>query len=87
LRAGLSLTRVHGCESILLAGTDLALVFRKGVESGIARSALADRDTTGPLGAAAMTSMLHRDLEITELEDRNLTPARATAFFTVGQAG
>ena len=26
---GMSLTRNHGCESILLAGTDLALVFGK----------------------------------------------------------
>jgi aspartate racemase len=31
MRAGISLTRTHGCESILLAGTDLALVFGKGV--------------------------------------------------------
>jgi aspartate racemase len=34
LRVGLSLTRNQGCESILLAGTDLALVFGKGVEPG-----------------------------------------------------
>jgi aspartate racemase len=34
LRAGMSLTRSCGCESILLAGTDLGLVFGKGVESG-----------------------------------------------------
>lgn len=32
MRVGASLTRNHGCESILLAGTDLALVFGKGVE-------------------------------------------------------
>ena len=34
MRAGMSLTRSCGCESIMLAGTDLALVFGKGVESG-----------------------------------------------------
>ncbi len=34
MRAGTSLTRTHGCESILLAGTDLALVFGKGVDPG-----------------------------------------------------
>lgn len=31
-RAGVSLTRNHGCESIMLAGTELALVFGKGAE-------------------------------------------------------
>jgi aspartate racemase len=34
MRAGRSLTRDDGCESIMLAGTDLALVFGKGVEPG-----------------------------------------------------
>ena len=34
MRAGRSLTRDNGCESIMLAGTDLALVFGKGVEPG-----------------------------------------------------
>jgi aspartate racemase len=34
MRAGMSLTRAYGCELIMLAGTDLALVFGKGVESG-----------------------------------------------------
>jgi aspartate racemase len=34
MRAGQSLVREYGCESILLAGTDLALVFSKGVEPG-----------------------------------------------------
>lgn len=34
MRAGMSLTRTDGCESILLAGTDLALVFGRGVEPG-----------------------------------------------------
>jgi len=34
MRAGNALARTHGCESILLAGTDLALVFAKGVDSG-----------------------------------------------------
>ena len=33
-RAGNSLTRNDGCESIMLAGTDLALVFGKGSEPG-----------------------------------------------------
>jgi aspartate racemase len=33
-RAGTSLTRTQGCESVLLAGIDLALVFGKGVQSG-----------------------------------------------------
>jgi aspartate racemase len=32
MRAGNALTKTHGCESIMLAGTDLALVFQKGVE-------------------------------------------------------
>lgn len=36
MRAGNALTRSHGCESILLAGTDLALVFAKGVDPGFA---------------------------------------------------
>jgi aspartate racemase len=30
------LTRDHGCESILLAGTDLALVFTNDVDPGFA---------------------------------------------------
>ena len=34
MRAGRSLTRDDGCESVMLAGTDLALVFGKGVEPG-----------------------------------------------------
>jgi aspartate racemase len=34
MRAGNALTSAHGCESILLAGTDLALVFQKGVDPG-----------------------------------------------------
>ena len=34
MRAGNALTRTHGCESIMLAGTDLALVFAKGVDPG-----------------------------------------------------
>ena len=34
MRAGMSLTRSDGCQSVLLAGTDLALVFGQGVESG-----------------------------------------------------
>ncbi len=34
MRAGMSLARTHGCQSVLLAGTDLALVFGKGVEAG-----------------------------------------------------
>jgi len=34
MRAGNTLTRTCGCESIMLAGTDLALVFQKGVDPG-----------------------------------------------------
>jgi aspartate racemase len=34
MRAGHALTSKHGCESIMLAGTDLALVFQKGVDAG-----------------------------------------------------
>jgi aspartate racemase len=34
MRVGTLLTRNQGCESVLLAGTDLALVFGKGVEPG-----------------------------------------------------
>ena len=34
LRAGAALARNQGCESILLAGTDLALVFGKGFDAG-----------------------------------------------------
>jgi hypothetical protein len=34
MRAGRILTGGHGCESIMLAGTDLALVFAKGVDPG-----------------------------------------------------
>jgi aspartate racemase len=34
MRAGKSLASAHGCESILLAGTDLALVFGKGDNPG-----------------------------------------------------
>jgi aspartate racemase len=58
-RAGMSLTRTHGCESILLAGTDLALVFGRGGEPGfdildcaeahavaIANAAMTNQDAT-----------------------------------------
>jgi len=34
LRAGNVLTSTRGCESAMLAGTDLALVFQKGVAPG-----------------------------------------------------
>ena len=34
MRAGNVLTSTHGCESIMLAGTDLALVFEKGIDPG-----------------------------------------------------
>ena len=34
MRAGAALISAHGCESIMLAGTDLALVFQKGVDPG-----------------------------------------------------
>jgi aspartate racemase len=33
-RAGLALTQAQGCEAVLLAGTDLALVFGQGVDAG-----------------------------------------------------
>jgi aspartate racemase len=36
MRVGKALTRSHGCEAIMLAGTDLALVFRKDVDPGFA---------------------------------------------------
>lgn len=36
LNAGRALTQVQGCESVLLAGTDLALVFRDGDNAGFA---------------------------------------------------
>ena len=36
MRAGKSLTRTYGCESILQAGTDLALVFKEGDNPGFA---------------------------------------------------
>jgi aspartate racemase len=34
MRAGNALTRTHRCQSIMLAGTDLGLVFQKGVDPG-----------------------------------------------------
>jgi aspartate racemase len=34
MRAGNALTHIHGCESIMLAGTDLALVFQKARDPG-----------------------------------------------------
>jgi aspartate/glutamate racemase len=34
MQAGKTLTSAYGCESILLAGTDLALVFRKNDNPG-----------------------------------------------------
>jgi aspartate racemase len=34
MQAGKTLTSTYGCESIMLAGTDLALVFRKGDDPG-----------------------------------------------------
>jgi aspartate racemase len=34
MRAGMALASIQGCESILLAGTDLALVFGTGAEPG-----------------------------------------------------
>jgi aspartate racemase len=34
MRAGNELARTHRCEAIMLAGTDLALVFQKGVDPG-----------------------------------------------------
>jgi aspartate racemase len=34
MRAGKALASAHGCQSIMLAGTDLALVFQKGADPG-----------------------------------------------------
>lgn len=34
MRAGLALTQREGCEAVMLAGTDLALVFREGDDAG-----------------------------------------------------
>jgi aspartate/glutamate racemase len=34
MQAGKNLTSAYGCESIMLAGTDLTLVFRKGDNLG-----------------------------------------------------
>ena len=34
MQAGRALTSTHGCESIMLAGTDLASVFEKGMDPG-----------------------------------------------------
>jgi aspartate racemase len=34
MQAGRTLVTTHGCEAIMLAGTDLALVFKKGVDPG-----------------------------------------------------
>jgi aspartate racemase len=55
MRAGMSLTRTEGCESIMLAGTGLALVFGKGVESGFDTLDCAEAHA-GAIANAAMTN-------------------------------
>ena len=73
MRAGMSLTRRYGCESIMLAGTDLALVFGKGVESGfnvldcaevhavaIAKAAMTTRDGSGSPAHASPNAFSRR---------------------------
>ena len=58
MQAGRSLTRAHGCESILLAGTDLALVFGKGVDAGFNVLDCAEAHAL----AIADAAMTHRDV-------------------------
>jgi aspartate racemase len=57
IRAGMSLTRTYGCESIMLAGTDLALVFHKGVDSGFDILDCAEAHAVA-IADAAMTSQV-----------------------------
>jgi aspartate racemase len=54
LRVGNELTRTRGCEAILLAGTDLALVFRKDVDPGFPTLDCAEVHATA-IADAAMT--------------------------------
>lgn len=54
MQAGNALTRTHGCESIMLAGTDLALVFEKGVEPGFETLDCAEAHAAA-IAKAAMT--------------------------------
>jgi len=55
LRAGRKLTEDFGCESILLAGTDLALVFKKDYDPGFATFDCAEVHAEA-IAIAAMTS-------------------------------
>jgi aspartate racemase len=52
MRAGNALTETHGCESIMLAGTDLALVFQKGVDPGFDTLDCAEAHAAGIVNAA-----------------------------------
>jgi hypothetical protein len=54
MRAGNALTNSHGCESILLAGTDLALVFPKGGNPGFDTLDCAEAHATA-IAETAMT--------------------------------
>jgi len=55
MRAGDVLTRTHGCESIMLAGTDLALVFEKGMDPGFDTLDCAEAHAVA-IAEAAMTT-------------------------------
>jgi hypothetical protein len=55
MRTGNALTSTHGCESIMLAGTDLTLVFRKGVDPGFDSLACAEAHAAA-IANAAMTT-------------------------------
>jgi aspartate racemase len=54
MQAGNALTRTHGCESIMLAGTDLALAFEKGVDPGFETLDCAETHAAA-IAKAAMT--------------------------------
>ena len=54
MRAGRSLSSTYGCESILLAGTDLALVFHKGIDPGFDTFHCAEAHAAA-IASAAMT--------------------------------
>jgi aspartate racemase len=54
MRAGNALTSTHRCESIMLAGTDLALVFQKGGNPGFATFDCAEAHAAA-IAEAAMT--------------------------------
>jgi aspartate racemase len=54
MRAGRSLSSTYGCESILLAGTDLALVFHTGIDPGFDTFDCAEAHAAA-IASAAMT--------------------------------